>query len=169
MADPLGISAGIIAVLQLTGTVVQYINNVKSAPQDRQRILNELISVIGVLHLLRDLAEKPQYGSTWTLTLDSLDVPLGQFKKALDRLAAKLAPGHGIQKLERTLIWPFQKAEIQKILNMIERQKSIFIIALCNDHMYVVTLHRYSGIGSNAINSPYIGEFRDPSKVMSIK
>jgi hypothetical protein len=169
MADPLGISASIIAVIKLTGTVVQYINNVKSASEDPQRILNELFGVTGVLHHLKDLAEKLQYRTTWTLSLDSLYVPLGQLNKALDRLAAKLAPSHGIQKLERMLIWLFQKAEILEILNMMERQKSIFIIALCNDHMYVVNLHRYRGIGSNAIYSPYIGEFLEPSKVMYIK
>lgn len=143
MADPIGISASIIAILQFTGTVVQYINDVKAASQDRQRILNELISASGVLYLLSDLSERPPYGSTWTLTLESLDVPLDQFKEALECLAAKLAPAHSIRKLEKMLTWPFQKAEIQEILNIMERQKSLFMISLCNDHAYVVNLLRY--------------------------
>jgi hypothetical protein len=138
MADPLSISASIIAILQLTGTVVQYISDVKSAPQDRQRILDELVSVTGVLYHLKGLAERPQSDGPGALTVKSLDGPKGpldQFKIALERLAAKLAPSHGVQKFGKKITWPFQKAEIKEILDLIERQKSLFNMALNNDHM----------------------------------
>lgn len=60
MTDPLSTSASIIAVLQLTGTVVQYLNDAKGASEDRQRILAEISSTSGVLFLLKDLAERAQ-------------------------------------------------------------------------------------------------------------
>jgi hypothetical protein len=87
MGDPLSVSASIVAVLQLTGTVVQYLNDVKEAPKDRQRILSELSVASGILYLLRDLAERPQYGDAWSVTIRSLNVPNGpldQFKLALE-------------------------------------------------------------------------------------
>ena len=70
--------------------------------------------------------------------MKSLNVPTGpleQFKIALEHLASKLAPVDGLRKVGKALAWPFQKTEIQDILNMIERQKSLFNLALQNDHM----------------------------------
>jgi hypothetical protein len=138
MADPLGISASIIAVLQLIGTIVQYLDRLKSAPQERQRILDELISIAGILSVLKDLAERQQHGDGWIVTIRSLSVPRGpleQFKTALECLVAKLEPVHGLRNLGKRVIWPFQTTEIQDILRVIERQKSLFNLALQNDHM----------------------------------
>ena len=92
--DPLSISASIIAVLQPSGTVVQYLNNVKDAQKDRQIILGELSSAIGFLFLLKDRAERTQWRDAWSVTVESLNTPEGpleQFKMALQRLASKLA------------------------------------------------------------------------------
>ena len=137
MTDPLSISAGIIAILQLTGTVVQYLNDAAQAAGDRQRILLEITSVSGILTVLKDLAERPQYGDSWSTTIRSLNVPNGpleQFRRALERLASKLEPVHGLKKVERSLAWPFQKGEVSEILGAIERQKTLFNLALQNDH-----------------------------------
>jgi len=49
MAEPLSITAGIIAVLQLTAKAVQYLNDVKDAPTDRQQILIEISSFTSAL------------------------------------------------------------------------------------------------------------------------
>jgi hypothetical protein len=141
MEDPLSVSASIVAVLQLTGTVVQYLNDVKEAPKDRQTILSELSELSaasGILYLLRDFAERPQYGDAWSVTIRSLNVPNGpldQFKLAFELLTTKLAPVDGLKKMRKALAWPFQKTEIQSVIGMIERQKSIFNLALQNDHM----------------------------------
>ena len=42
MADPLSTIASLVAILQLAGTVVTYLNDVKEASNDRNRILLEL-------------------------------------------------------------------------------------------------------------------------------
>ena len=138
MADPLSISASIIAVLQLSGTVIQYLNNVKGASEDRQRLLNEVTSISGLLYFLKDRATQSQYGGSWSMTLASLNTPKGpleQFKSALERLTLKLAPVEGWRKAGKALTWPFQKEEIKEILSTIERHKSLFNLALQNDHM----------------------------------
>jgi hypothetical protein len=140
MADPLSISASIIAILQLTGTVVQYLNNAKGASEDRQRILAQISSTSGVLFLLKDLAERAQWEDGWSVTIKSLNLPgglLDKFKVILIQLASKLKPVEGAKKVGRALIWPFQKGEINEILNTLERQKTLFGLALQNDHMYV--------------------------------
>jgi hypothetical protein len=98
MADPLSISASIIAVLQLTSTVIGYISEVSTASKDRQRVLLEVSSTQGILSALKGLGENAGWPSSWTLTVQSLNVPGGppeQFKTALERLASKLKPVEG--------------------------------------------------------------------------
>ncbi|KAI9843643.1 MAG: hypothetical protein M1837_006225 [Sclerophora amabilis] len=137
MTDPLSTSAGIIAIIQLTGTVVQYLNDVARASNDRHRILLEITSISGILTVLKDLAERPQWDDVWSTTMKSLNVPNGpleQFRSALERLALKLEPVRGLKRVERSLAWPFQKREIDEILGAMERQKTLFNLALQNDH-----------------------------------
>ncbi len=143
MAEPLSITAGIIAVLQLTAKAVQYLNDVKDAPTDRQQILIEISTVSGFLHTLKDLAEKMQPGNAHLAAMRSLNVPNGpleQFKSALERLVSKLKPAHGLRKVATALTWTLDKGEVNSILSKIERQKALFLLALQNDHMLASTL-----------------------------
>ncbi len=137
--DPLSISASITALLQLTSTVLQYMNEVKGAPEDRRRILSELASVNGILFILQDQADQAKQGDLWASTLQSLSVPEGpldQFRRAIERLSSKLAsPATGLKKFGRAIVWPFQKEEIKEILGSIERQKALLNLARQNDHM----------------------------------
>jgi hypothetical protein len=135
--DPISISASIIAVLQLTGTVISYLKEAKSAPEERKKLLNETICIESFLFVLKDKAESPR-SREWSETLKSLKLrngPLTLFQQALERLASKLAPPSGWEKIGKELRWPFQKQEIQDIIATIERQKTLFILALQNDHM----------------------------------
>jgi hypothetical protein len=165
MADPLSISASITAVLQLTRTVAQYLNDAKGASQDHQRILAEISSTSGVLFILKDLAERAQWEDGWSVTIKSLNLPRGpldKFKMILEELAWKLKPVQGAKKVGRALIWPFQKGEINEILSSLERQKTLFNLALQNDHMYVAD-HTYSRTRKYLILTvDYLG----PSKLM---
>ena len=141
MADPLSISASIIAVLQFTSTVIGYISEVSTASKDHQRVLLEVRSTQGILSALRDLGENAGWTDSWILTMKSLNVsggPLEQFKTALERLALKLKPVDGWELARRALAWPFQKEEVNEILRLIERQKTLFSLALQNDHMYAL-------------------------------
>lgn len=137
--DPLSISASIAALLQLTSTVIQYLNGVKGAPEDRRMLLSELASVTGFLFILQDQADQAKQGDQWSSTLQSLNVPEGpldQFRRALERLSSKLAsPATGLKKLGKAVTWPFQKEEIKEILGSIERQKPLLSLARQNDHM----------------------------------
>ena len=138
MADPLCISASIIAVLQLTSTVVQYINDVKDASEERLRIRDEISSTSFLLYMLKDRIQQARSGELWLSSVQSLDVPNGpldQFRRALEQLASRLAPSKGLRKIRKALVWPFQREEIKEILSTIERQKLLFDLTLQNDHM----------------------------------
>ncbi|KAI9860643.1 MAG: hypothetical protein M1813_006068 [Trichoglossum hirsutum] len=63
--DPLSITASIAAILQLSGTVVRYLSEVKSATSGRQKILSEVVSRFEVaragLWQLELLGVEPQW------------------------------------------------------------------------------------------------------------
>lgn len=138
MADPLSITAGIIAVLQLTTTAVQYLNDVKDAPAERHRILIEVSTLSGFLLTLKALAESMQTNDLQASALRSLNVPDGpleQIKSALERLLSTIKPARGLQRVSTSLTWTLKKTDVNNILASIERQKVLFLLAMQNDHM----------------------------------
>ena len=138
MADPLSVTSGIIAILQLASSVVQYLNTVRDASDERQKLITEIGSVTGFLYLLNESADGPYRVNAQHTTYKSLYLangPLDQFKAALNELAAKLRPAHGgLRRTGKALLWPFQKSEINGILYRIERQKTLIGLALQNDN-----------------------------------
>ena len=137
--DPLSVSASLTALLQLSTTVIQYVVAVKGAPEDRGRILSELASVSRILLILQEQEVQAKHEDEWSLTLRSLNVPEGpldQYKRALERLLAKLGPSTtSLGKVRKAMTWPFEKGEIKEILDIIERQKALLVLARQNDHM----------------------------------
>ena len=131
--DPLSITSGIIAVLQLASSVVSYLGAVKDASDDRQRLIAEIGSITGFLFILK---EAPNDSSDALNSLRVANGPLDMFKAALSELASKLRPadGGGLKKAGKSLLWPFQKSEVNNLLHRIERLKGIFILALQNDN-----------------------------------
>jgi len=144
MADPLSITASIVAVLQLTSTVVQYVGDVKDSSQDRLKIRDEISSASFLLYSLKDRirdAESLQPDENrrrWLSSISPLGAPngpLARFKSDLQDLASRLEPSDGRRKFEKMLKWKFEKGYINSLLQSIERQKSVFTIALQSDNM----------------------------------
>ena len=136
MVDPLSISASIIAVLQLSSTVVGYLKDVNTAAEERRQLLLEISSVAGYLYMLKDSTESANHHSSPALrSLAVHNGPLEQFKETLEGLVKKLLPTEGVRRIGSVLTWPFQKKEIQDFLSRIERQKSSFMLALQNDNV----------------------------------
>lgn len=136
--DPLSISASIVALIQLSSTVIGYLSDVKDSHKEQQKIRLELCNTLPMLSILQDQAQQAEDGDEWSSTLLSLsaaDGPIQQFQQALERLEHKLAPAKGVKKVGKAFIWPFEKAEIQGILSTIERQKLLFSLARQNDHI----------------------------------
>lgn len=137
MAEPLGIAASIITVLELSGTVITYLSAVKGASEDRQRLLIEVSTIRGLLYSLKDVLEAPQVKDTFKAVTGMLVTPNGplEFSRAvLKRLEARLTVVTGAAKVWKALRWPFDKAEVSDLLTTLERQKTLFSLALGNDH-----------------------------------
>jgi hypothetical protein len=136
--DPLSITASVIAILRLTGTVLGYLSDVKNAPKECQQCAIEASNLLHLLTILRYRLEQGQTGDPWFTAIRALSVengPLDQYKQALEQLRSRIDVGNGAQNIKRRLIWKFSKAEVAAILVRMERLKSLVSIALENDHL----------------------------------
>ena len=79
--DPLSATASIVAILQLAGTVAQYLNSVVNTPKERDVIFREISAMIGVLFLTKDVTERAQKEKVLLGSVSSLAVPAGQLEQ----------------------------------------------------------------------------------------
>ena len=136
--DGLSVAASIIAVLQLTGTVIGYLNDVKDAPKECQQCTIEASNIQNLLINLRYRLEQGQAGDPWFTAVRALNIengPLDQYKQALEQLRSRVEIQDGVQKVKRRLLWKFSKEEVASILARMERLKSLVNIALEMDHL----------------------------------
>lgn len=75
MADPLGTTASLIAVLQVAAEVVKFINAAAGAPSERKRLREEIRSCMHVIEHLKDESEDVEEGAVWAETLRTLGEP----------------------------------------------------------------------------------------------
>jgi hypothetical protein len=136
--DPLSVTASIIAVLQLSVKVLDYLNHVKDAPKDSAQCEIETSNLYSLLVNLRCRLEEGSASQPWYTAVRALAVqngPLDQFKHALEALQAKMTDGGRLKKAGEALMWKFRKEEVASILAQIERLKGLVGIALEMDHL----------------------------------
>ena len=140
MADPLSIIGGLAAVVQLGTQVASFIKLTKDATKVRRRLLSEINATSSLCQTLVDYAEldDADEGERWKATFETLDGPNGpveQFRIILIRVTDKLAIPTARPSLVHSLKWPFSKSEVMELFADIERQKSLFTLALSNDSL----------------------------------
>jgi hypothetical protein len=121
--------------------------DVKGASADRRNLIHEISSTRGILSTLNETVDDARvfdasvFDESWSATIRSLEDPNGPLnvlKTTLQSLATTLqgsAPATAIKKAVDSLRWPFKQSEVDKILRVIERQKSTLSLALENDHI----------------------------------
>jgi hypothetical protein len=136
------VSASVIAVLQLTASVINvcyvYQDGVRNAPRDLNRITDQLVGLRAVLENLLKLAQtEDSAGCPRLSTLKLLTAPDGPLPKCeteLKRLKEKLEPATGgWRKFGQAVTWPLKEGEVRVTLDHIERTKVILHLALTAD------------------------------------
>jgi hypothetical protein len=136
--DPLSVTASVIAILQLTGAVIGYLNDVKDAPKECQQCATEASNLQSLLINLLYHLNQGHTGDRWYTAVRALNVengPLDQYKQALEQLQTRIEIRDGVQKVKRRLLWKFSKEEVARIQARMERLKSLISIALEMDHL----------------------------------
>lgn len=149
MAEALGLASSIISVLQLTYEVSNlcygYIQSAKNASKTVERILAEVHSLGGALSGLEYLSKHAKDSHLPALKLlGTKDGVLDRCKQVLEELKHRLTPASGrLQKLGKAMTWPLEEKEISNLLMMMERHKSILILALTGDHAWAQLYPRF--------------------------
>ena len=141
--DPLSVTASIIAVIQLTGSVISTVYNyrkgVKHASEDTAKIIQDLTAFSQILEKLLEMIENERFTEgTHFASLEDLvkpDGPLGSCQKTLERLNAKLQPENGWRAAKQSLTWPLKQDYVKKTLDEIATAKDTLGLAITVDHM----------------------------------
>ena len=145
MADPISLTASLIAVLQLSADATKYLKDIRHGSADRVRLRDELRNATCLLEMLKDRAEDPDDETTGALkptaisSLTANDGPLALFKSVLEGIIAKLVPQDRLRKLAQPLVWPFNRKDVSDMLDVLERLKSHFTLIMQNDLVYVLS------------------------------
>jgi hypothetical protein len=145
--DALSSAASIMAVIQLTGSLVKlcggYIQEVKDA---RDEIITLQQAMTGLQGSLQDLLKLLRSHNAIALPTSSrLAANVTDCLSSLQDLEAKLDPGKG-QKLMRkiglrALKWPLKRAEVEGAIQVLEQYKTSFLLSLQVDQTYVCRAH----------------------------
>ena len=143
MADPLSLVASLIAVVQISGSVIsccyEYRKGVKNAPKDLLRVTNEVAGLRNVVERLVTLIDDEKMASHKYLStladIVSADGPLELCQQDLRSLKIKLEPPiNECKALGRRLTWPLHEKDITKIIASVYRTKSLLETALMIDN-----------------------------------
>ncbi|KAF8873632.1 hypothetical protein BD779DRAFT_1705938 [Infundibulicybe gibba] len=134
----------IVSTIELVGKLVGYLQAVKGAKDDRQKLLLE-VSALGTLldvlrGRLRPSADDNSDSISDMLVKAGIEHPLRMCLEALGPIVRKLespipdanvGTSHPTKISEkiRDLKWPFQKTDIKEALNSIERLKTLILLA----------------------------------------
>ncbi|KAI8947485.1 hypothetical protein F4801DRAFT_592525 [Xylaria longipes] len=145
--DPLSTTASLITILQLSSVV--------------KSLREEILSCESVLLQLQDHADNADGGTVWSEKLKTLchealprthttrtstGTPLYRFGIALRALEAQLELKKGWNKALSTLKWPFDGKEVEKLISVIQREKSLLQLALTNE-LQELQVYVMAGLG----------------------
>ena len=133
--DGISSAASVIAVIQLTGSIVKicggYIQEVKDARDDIITLQRTVAGLEGVLQKFKEL-QGPH--GTKLPTTSSLANNISDCLSHLEALEKKIYPGRGKRTMKRfgfrALKWPLKRTEADRIIQDLERYKSSFTLSL---------------------------------------
>lgn len=139
--EVLGAAASVIVVIQLAGAVSTlcygYIVKVKRSQKESQLLVEELNSLSKVLSALKEYTDKDPQSTAVLQMLNDPGGPLPSCLSELEKLKTKFGSARKSfrRKITRSLKWPLEEEETFETISRIERQKTLFNIALNHDHM----------------------------------
>ena len=142
MADPLSLVASLIALAQISGSIISlcydYRRGVQRAQKDVAQILRETQSLRNVIEQLIRLLDKDDAGSEVYLpslrNISLNDGPFSEFQNDLKKLEDRLrSPVTKWQRLGNQLLWPLRERDVKQALESIHRMKGIVEFGLIAD------------------------------------
>lgn len=137
--DPLSTTASIIAILELTTTLVAFLNNVKNATKEQKQVAIEASNLYGLLIGLRFRVEAAEANNTndpWFNQVKLLGLkngPLDQFKDILETMVTRISSARKRDQIKSALEWWLTKTQVEDALARMERLKTLVQCSLTED------------------------------------
>lgn len=145
MTDTLGTITTITSLLDTSKQLLDYVRNVQHASSDRKKLKQELIFTQAILQeLKKTLKDVNPIGSddiSWNASLTALnreDGPLKQLDEAfitIDQILQTKNVSEKGSRIVNNLLFPLRSKSIQQVLDLLQRQKALLLLALENDHI----------------------------------
>ena len=160
--DPLSITASVIAVIQITNSVLlgcyRLRGQIKDAESEISKIIDEAEQLSSILEHVNSILEEDSTNAASILAplaAESEDGkgPLNSIKAALTELKDKITP---LEKpgLKSKLRWPFESKSFQRLLAIIRNQKSTLQLTLSSCQTKLLVQQANTGTDlRNAIGS----------------
>ena len=129
-------TASIIAILQLTSTLTNYINNVRKATAEQAKVAVEASNLFSLLTSMRFRVEGTRSDDPWfnqVKMLGTYNGPLDQLRETLEEMVETISSSRKRDQIKSALMWKFTKSQVDEMLQRMERLKSLITCALAND------------------------------------
>lgn len=154
--DPLSVTGSAIAILQLTWELLtatrKYYKSAKSAPSEVAALIDELTTFRTILEQLKTTSQNAEAAKAQQSTANGAtnssqnDIELPMLKTMLENraplsicyeemLAFKVKLTQDQPRIVRSLKWPFQKDEIQSVVNRLRSLRSLLDTAISSDQL----------------------------------
>ena len=140
----IGLILQIAELLQLTNTVLtscwQYVLNVKNAPADINKVINEVSGLESLFKQLSTLTSTGENDPRMASLKALYASPAGPFHActaSLSEMVKKLEKISGGNVVRRRLMWPFESGKLEELLNGLEKHKSTIMLALTGDSVEI--------------------------------
>jgi DNA repair exonuclease SbcCD ATPase subunit len=142
--DPLSITASAIAIIQISGAIINtcytYRSRLKSASKDASRIINELNALRTIIEdLYQLLYDENKTKAIYESTLSKLSQPdgiLATCLASLEELSKKLEPKEGWKATKAAILWPLKESDMKRALQDIDITKDTVQLALAADQRF---------------------------------
>ena len=140
MAEAVGVAASIITLVDVAKKVSKYVRTAKDAPREREDLLSDLTTTIGVLVNIQDYVEDDDHDDGFrqtTALLTARSGPLDQLMSSLNWLEKRLQAKRGLREIVKSLTWPFDKEEVNDMCTRLRAMQGLLNLALSSDHVLV--------------------------------
>jgi hypothetical protein len=146
--DPLSITASAIAIVQISGAIINacynYRSRLKSASNDASRIINELNALRTVIEalcqLLNDENETSPIHESTLRRLSQADDILATCLASLEELSKRLEPKEGWRATKAIILWPLKESDMKRALQDIDITKDTVQLALAADQRFAARI-----------------------------
>ena len=151
--------ASVEAIAQGAFKIISLINTIKDGGKQRLQLLNEINSLWMVLKLVEANfeSEEDELGEAWLRTICVLSDEDGVFARIFDvlgTLKTRLEAQAGLRQAVQYFRWPFDKKEVEGLVNQLARLKNDLNLALTSTSATVIReIHNDTNIVKHAVSS----------------